>query len=173
MLNCKTIRIRIKKKHSVVIKFKINFYLNRILYSTLNQVLIMFFKNLNTFTQKAQIYSTVFTGTKYGSYTEPDPHMRGAPLHYSSPKQYKTYVLIFFFGGGGGRWCTTELNFPMSIVCFSHIDVDPDPYFERTFTSRLSRFAKRMRILWKIFKNEEKKLNKEKFAKTCHNSNMN
>ena len=28
--------------------------------------------------------------------------MRGAPLHYSSPKQYKTYVWIFFLGGGVG-----------------------------------------------------------------------
>ena len=36
--------------------------------------------------------------------------MRGAPLHYSSPKHYKTYLLIFFWGGGG-RWCTTEMNF--------------------------------------------------------------
>ena len=42
---------------------------------------------------------------------------------------------------------SSKLIFLFSIVCFSHIDVDPDPYFERTFTSRLSRFAKRMRIL--------------------------
>ena len=29
--------------------------------------------------------------------------MRGAPLHYSSPKHYKTYLLIFFWVGGGAQ----------------------------------------------------------------------